>query len=100
MLEYKSRGLCVSSPDRNQYIFICFERQNYMADEREVRLQRLHALRERGINPYPNRVERTHTIAEVLQHFDEWRGEEGDFILTGRIRLRRPQGGVTFAQIE
>src|SRR6266699_743424 len=75
-------------------------KRKYMADEREIRLQRLHALRERGINPYPNQVERTHTIAEVLQHFDAWRGEEGDFILTGRIRLMRSQGGITFAQIE
>ncbi len=71
-----------------------------MADEREARLQRLHALREKGIDPYPHRVERTHTIAEVLRHFDEWRGEDGDFMLTGRIRLMRPQGKVTFAQIE
>src|SRR5258708_2229727 len=74
--------------------------EHFMADEREARLQRLHALREKGINPYPNRVERTHTIAEVLQHFDEWQGEEGDLILTGRMRLRRRQGKVTFAQIE
>jgi lysyl-tRNA synthetase, class II len=74
--------------------------EHFMADQREVRLQRLHTLREKGINPYPNQVERTHTIAEVLQHFDAWRGEEGDFILTGRIRLMRSQGGVTFAQIE
>src|SRR6266446_2483453 len=74
--------------------------EHFMTDQREVRLQRLHALRERGINPYPNQVERTHTIADVLQHFDEWQGEEGDFILTGRIRLMRSQGKVTFAQIE
>ncbi len=47
-----------------------------MADEREIRLQRLHALREQGINPYPNRVKRTHTILEILQHFDEWQGPE------------------------
>jgi lysyl-tRNA synthetase, class II len=74
--------------------------EHFMADEREARLQRLHTLREKGINPYPNQVERTHTIAEVLQHFDEWQGKEGDFILTGRIRLMRSQGKVTFAQIE
>src|SRR5260221_12650793 len=71
-----------------------------MADEREIRLQRLLKLRERGIDPYPNRVERTHTIADVLEHFNEWQGEQGDFTLTGRIRLMRSQGGVTFARIE
>jgi len=62
--------------------------ENYMADEQqrdirtrvnitseeEARRRRLEALRDKGINPYPNRVERTHTIAEVLQHFDAWRG--------------------------
>ncbi len=71
-----------------------------MADEREARLQRLHAIRERGINPYPNRVERTHTIADVLAHFDEWQGESEDLTLTGRIRLLRDMGKAAFAQIE
>ena len=41
-----------------------------MTEERDVRLQRLQTLRERGVNPYPNRVARTHTIAEALQHFE------------------------------
>ena len=71
-----------------------------MADEREARLQRLYAIREKGINPYPNNVERTHSIAEVLAHFDEWQGESGDFILTGRLRLMRDMGKAAFAQIE
>src|SRR5712692_6579997 len=71
-----------------------------MPDEREARLQRLHALRERDINPYPNHVERTHTIAEVLHHFDEWQGPEGSFTLTGRIRLMREMGRSAFAHIE
>jgi lysyl-tRNA synthetase class 2 len=71
-----------------------------MADEREVRLQRLHALREQGINPYPNRVMRTHTILEILQHFDEWQGPEGSFTITGRIRLMREMGKVAFVKIE
>ena len=71
-----------------------------MADEREMRLQRLRTLQDRGINPYPNRVERTHTIAEVLEHFEEWRGPEGSFTLTGRLRLMRLMGKAAFAQIE
>jgi lysyl-tRNA synthetase class 2 len=71
-----------------------------MADERAIRLQRLQTLREQGINPYPNTVERTHTIAEVLQHFDEWQGPEGSFTLVGRIRLMREMGKIAFAHIE
>ena len=71
-----------------------------MADEREMRLQRLHTLREQGINPYPNRVKRTHTISEILHHFDEWQGPEGAFTVTGRIRLMREMGKVAFMKIE
>ena len=71
-----------------------------MADEREMRLQRLHTLREAGINPYPNRVQRTHTISEILQHFDEWQGPEGSFTVVGRVRLMREMGKVAFLKVE
>jgi lysyl-tRNA synthetase, class II len=71
-----------------------------MADEREIRLQRLHTLREQGINPYPNDAQRTHTIADVLQHFDELAGPDGSFTLVGRIRLLREMGKAAFAKIE
>lgn len=71
-----------------------------MTDERNMRLQRLHTLQEQGINPYPNRVQRTHTISQVLQHFDEWQGPEGSYTLVGRIRLMREMGKVAFLKIE
>lgn len=80
-----------------------------MAEEREIRLQRLQALHDLGIDPYPQTVERTHTIADVLTHFDEYieapkapetTKTEGSYTLVGRIRLLREMGKVTFAQIE
>jgi len=71
-----------------------------MTDERETRIQRLQALHNQGINPYPNAAERTHTIAEVLQHFNELVGPEGSYTLVGRIRLLREMGKATFAKIE
>ena len=71
-----------------------------MTDERETRIQRLQALYNQGINPYPNTTERTHTIAEVLQHFNELVGPEGSYTLVGRIRLLREMGKATFAKIE
>lgn len=73
-----------------------------MPDERETRIQRLHDLREQGINPYPNTAERTHTIAEVLEHFDEFqqKGEDGFYTLVGRIRLIRRLGKITFVTAE
>src|SRR5947207_6965704 len=71
-----------------------------LISEQEARRQKLLALREKGINPFPNRVQRTHTIAEVLEHFDEWQTDERDVTLTGRIRLMRDMGKAAFAQIE
>ena len=73
-----------------------------MSEEQDARLQRLHALREQGVNPYPNRVERTHTIQSLLSQFDELAalGPAGDFTLVGRVRLRRTLGKVTFLNIE
>src|SRR5258708_37448743 len=76
------------------------EKRNCMPDEREIRLQRLQTLREQGINPYPNSVERTHTIDEVLQHFNEWEGPQGSYTLVGRVRLLRDMGKAAFTKIE
>ncbi len=71
-----------------------------LISEEEARRRRLEALREKGINPYPSRVMRTHTISEILQHFDEWQSPEGSFTITGRIRLMREMGKVAFLKIE
>src|SRR6266567_541391 len=71
-----------------------------LISEQEARRQKLQALREKGINPYPNRVLRTNTIIDVLEHFHEWQTDERDVTLTGRIRLMREMGKAAFAQIE
>jgi len=78
------------------------ETKTIMPDERETRIQRLQALREQGVNPYPNTAERTHTIADLLEHFDEFQtlGADGSYTLVGRIRLIRRQGKISFAAIE
>src|SRR5215467_5264031 len=71
-----------------------------LMSEQESRRQKLSALRAKGINPYPNRVQRTHTIADALGNFDELQSDQGDIILTGRMRLMRDMGKAAFAQIE
>src|SRR5438034_7255291 len=71
-----------------------------LISEQEARRQKIQALRKKGINPYPNRVQRTDTIAHILKHFDELQRDERDVALTGRIRLMRDMGKAAFAQIE
>jgi lysyl-tRNA synthetase class 2 len=69
-------------------------------EEREVRLEKLHAWREEGINPYPTRAERTHTIEEALASFEELQAAEQDLTLVGRVMLVRDMGKTTFMHIE
>jgi lysyl-tRNA synthetase class 2 len=71
-------------------------------DEREHRLAKLQALRERGIDPYPVRFDRDHTIGEIREkHAALAPGRETDdrVRVAGRIMLLRRQGGLSFAQL-
>src|SRR6185312_17034190 len=95
------RGFCKIGSKPAQIATHFWRRISFsMTEERDMRVQRLHALRERGVNPYPNRVMRSHTIAEALQHFEEWQGEEQTLTLVGRIRLLRDMGKAAFVHIE
>ena len=70
----------------------------------EIRLEKLEKLQEQGIDPYPRRAERSHTIKEAREDFLEEEGrdepEEIQAVLVGRIRSMRPMGKITFADIE
>ncbi len=67
------------------------------------RVEKLQRLRARGVEPYPRRVRRTHTIAEALAALEaaQAAGEEGPQVtVTGRLHSMRVMGKVTFAHIE
>jgi len=70
----------------------------------QTRLEKIKHLRAQNIEPYPNRAERTHTTAQIIQAFKdaEASGEEKPLEATvvGRIRSMRPMGKITFAHIE
>jgi lysyl-tRNA synthetase class 2 len=70
----------------------------------QVRLEKVHRLRSEGIEPYPGRVERTHTSQEAIRQFEaaEAAGNETAVTATlaGRLRSMRPMGKITFAHIE
>jgi lysyl-tRNA synthetase class 2 len=68
------------------------------------RLDKIHKMRERGVEPYPTRANVTHTTQAALQAFEQ--AEAGaevtplEVTLAGRLRSTRPMGKVTFAHIE
>jgi len=66
------------------------------------RLKKLQRLRERGIEPYPARVTRTHTNQQAIDEFavKEASGEVVDAAVVGRLVLVRPMGKASFAHIE
>lgn len=71
-----------------------------MIDEEVVRRGRLQKLMDAGVNPFPSRAERTHTIAELLAQFDALLGEQKTITIVGRFRSIRKHGGLTFAHLE
>lgn len=65
------------------------------------RLAKLERLRAAGIDPFPPRAQRSHTIAEVLSDFDG-RIERGETVtVVGRlVGARRVMGKLAFAHLE
>ncbi len=64
---------------------------------REERMQLVQQLREQGVNPYPDRFERTHTIKEGMSLPED---EEQVIRLAGRIIAIRKMGKLSFAHIQ
>jgi lysyl-tRNA synthetase class 2 len=66
--------------------------------QRHIKLQRI---REGGIDPYPPRVERTHTTVQALAAFEEAQGKEAPTVkVVGRLMSIRVMGRSAFAHIE
>lgn len=72
-----------------------------LSDLERQRHSKLQRIRERGIDPYPPRVERTHTTAQARVAFEEaQKGESPTVKVVGRLMSIRVMGGSTFAHIE
>ncbi len=67
---------------------------------RAVRIQKLAELKKHGIDPYPVKTERTHTIGEALEKFEALSAEGRALSLVGRIRSVRTHGKLAFTDLE
>jgi len=68
------------------------------------RLEKLRALRELGVDPYPSRFDRTHTISQVVAEFSPRSGEELESAaprvrVAGRLVAIRGHGKTAFAHL-
>src|SRR3989338_6974310 len=66
--------------------------------EREIRLEKLQALRAQHLEPYPARVRRDLTLAAVEKDFLNLDGKK--FFVVGRVRSLRRHGKIIFLHIE
>jgi lysyl-tRNA synthetase class 2 len=76
-------------------------------DLEKQRLEKLERIQERGIDPYPLRVERTHTAQEAIQAYLAAEAGTGESetpevwaTVCGRIRSIREMGRASFAHVE
>jgi lysyl-tRNA synthetase, class II len=85
------------------------EAQMDLTELEQLRVAKLERLRAAGINPYPHRVKRTHTIAEAQSVYEAVEKEalqtgtdilEPAVCVAGRLRSMRVMGKVSFAHVE
>ncbi|OHA42257.1 MAG: lysine--tRNA ligase [Candidatus Taylorbacteria bacterium RIFCSPLOWO2_12_FULL_47_20] len=69
---------------------------SHLDELKEARLKKLRILQKEGVDPYPSRVPRDFSIAEILDKFDEFSGGAKKVSLAGRVMSLRPQGGIAF----
>ncbi|HHV63718.1 MAG TPA: lysine--tRNA ligase [Peptococcaceae bacterium] len=63
-----------------------------------VRLDKLKALRSKGIEPYADRYLRTHMSEDIVENFPELEGQE--VAVAGRLMSKRDQGKAAFMHIQ
>jgi len=74
---------------------------NFMLEDlRKDRLAKLKKIQQAGINPYPARTRRTHTVAFALENFNILSKTRKKIRIAGRLTGLRDQGGVLFLDIE
>ena len=62
---------------------------------RETKINKIKELRKNGVDPYPAISSRTHSIAEALDNYEDWK-EKKAIVLAGRVTARREHGGSIF----
>lgn len=79
--------------------------QEELSDQIKVRREKLHSLREKGLDPFGKRFDRTHQTAAILSAYNDFEKEELDekeesVTIAGRIMTKRGKGKAGFAHIQ
>lgn len=74
-----------------------------LEQEKARRLGQLDSMRKQGVNPYPYRFDRSHTLGQLRSDYgqlDPGTETEVRVTIAGRIMLKRDQGKLIFATVE
>jgi lysyl-tRNA synthetase, class II len=63
------------------------------------RIKKLEILKSRGMDAYPARTKRTHSIARALSSFQALEREGSTIVIAGRVMIVRGQGAIMFADL-
>ncbi|WP_226530417.1 lysine--tRNA ligase [Metabacillus niabensis] len=79
--------------------------QEELSDQLKVRREKLHNLREKGLDPFGKRFERTHQTEDIIAEYSEFEKEEleekeASVTIAGRIMTKRGKGKAGFAHIQ
>lgn len=73
---------------------------NNIPSERGDRIRKLEEIKKQGIDPFPAKSERNHTIPNVLLNFSGLEESKTKVIIAGRLRSKREHGNLTFVQLQ
>ena len=66
---------------------------------RQARLGKVDILEKQGINPYPARVERSHSLFDLRENFADLEKQGAEISIVGRVMSLRGQGALAFADL-
>lgn len=67
---------------------------------KDIRIKKLELLKAAGINPYPVKVPRDHSLADAHKNFAEYEKSQKVVNLAGRIMAIRGQGAIQFVVLD
>jgi lysyl-tRNA synthetase class 2 len=68
--------------------------------ERDDRLRKLEELKNSGVDPFPAKSQRDFSLSEIMANFAERETDQKTFFVTGRLRMIRSHGNLTFATLQ
>jgi lysyl-tRNA synthetase class 2 len=71
---------------------------NPLAEIRNIRLGKVQALRDLGLNPFPSKSRRTHYAGALTSEFATYEGQTAT--VAGRLMSWRKQGGLAFGHVQ